>query len=447
MSKKKFLLYKKFYSPELPGVLSNTAPRTDKPYKKIPFREVVDYLEKHDYIRCGKNSSLILLPKGVFVQEAILAKAQEFMQKEGASPYRFPSIFSGTKSIKDNLIEKFKESVFTVTAYDNENYYLKYASDPVMFEYFHNQIISTPHKTYSPDYFFRAIKTGEMKPLINPREFCMTDFHFFEENENFDAYIKAASLNKRAMELLVPADRWHLNMDTNESFFKDNYEKIVRMLDTLKVRAVVNITSERTHYYSMQNQYIADYYCGNETQIANLQFDQENGKLFNITSSTTGKAVSVIHGTLFGRTEKIIAIIFGKIVEQINEKKLTPSLPLWTTPIIVRIIPINKTTKIEDYLHLIEEKLSQMKCRYDVDIREIKLDKKIKDAEHDLVPYQIVIGNQEIANSSVSVINRLSNLKYLVSLETFFSDISYIIKESGDLPQTTTKTYIGKQGY
>src|SRR3989344_3436165 len=294
MSKTKLLKFKQYYFRTKPGGLSE-GPSFVSDQSKGNFSEVVTHLIDRKYIHLTANGDCHLLPKGLFLHEAIVARAKEMMDAEGAHRYRFSSFFSVAdgKPVSE-LTKKFEAQMFDVSGGKiSRHTSLKYASDPVLFQYFSRRAVHTPLKVYSPDYFFRAVQTGELKPLINPREFFMTDFHYFCEPSDFDSFLSAAVLNKRAVELFAQPGEWYLNIDTNEYFFDAYRQTLLRMLDTLSINAVINVASEKTHYYSLQFQFMVDYYRGNRTQLANLQFDEKNGPAFGIVSRQSGKSVSI----------------------------------------------------------------------------------------------------------------------------------------------------------
>lgn len=448
MSKKKLLLYKKYYLPAIPTQLHTKRPKEGQKKPTRPFRDVISHLMEHKYIQLTDAGYLNLLPKGVFLQDAIAARAQKIMEQEGALRYRFASVFSGRDAlVHTGLLSKFEDRVFMLQAGETNSEYLKYASDPLIFKYLAGRSIPTPHKIYSPDYFFRAIQSGELKSLIQPREFFMTDFHYFVEHNDFDTYAAAASLSARTVTSLTGKDEWYLNIDTYKDFFDSHESEIINLLDTIGAPAIINVTSERTHYYSIQFQYIVDYYCGNETQLANLQFDQKNGELFAIKSVATGQSVSIVHGTLFGRTEKVMGLIFGKQIERMHNKLSIPVLPLWLTPIVARIILLETTPEISQFVHIISKRLSESACRYDIDMRDLPLAKKIRDAEHDWIPYHIVIGKQECASHTLSVRNRSLNQQSLISIEDFILQMGCELNVDDKQPQTTPRLYRGDEMY
>lgn len=418
MSKKKSHLYKKYYSKSTPGHLSDNSYAKNL-ITKSSFSEVIKYLVNQKYIYFTKDGFYHLLPKGVFIQDVITQKAQVILKKEGMLRYRFSTIFSETKEISKGLLLKFKKQLFKVTAEDKKVGYLKYASDPLIFSYLTNRKIDIPYGVYSPDFFFRYFRKGELKPLIQPKEFFMTDFHYFCEPENLETYTRFALLNKKAVELFIEPEDWYLNIDVNVEFFNSNKKSIIYMLDKISINAILNITTKKTHYYSIQNQYIVDYFTGHETQLANLQFDEENGKLFNIKSNESNLPVNIIHGTLFGRFEKILAIIFGKQIEKSKIGLKKPILPLWLSPIVIRIIPIVDNKEVNSYINTIEKKLIQIESRYDIDHRKIPISKKITEAEKDWIPFQVMVGENEFKNTTLSIRDRNLNTIYSLTLDDF----------------------------
>ena len=238
MSKKRALLYRRYYSPRRPGEVAETRSFIP-PTPEKSFRDVVRYLIGRKYIHVTQNGYCHLLPKGVFIHEALVAYADQQLEQAGALRYRFSSFFSTDRTDAVwPLISRFEKQMYKMVG--SEEVYLKYASDPVLFEYLAGRQIETPLKIYSPDYFFRAIQTGELRPLINPREFYMTDYHFFCEPHDFGVFVDAALMNKRTVEAL--AGSWYLNVDTNAEFFEARRSVIVELLDRLGVNAVVNVT-------------------------------------------------------------------------------------------------------------------------------------------------------------------------------------------------------------
>ena len=75
-------------------------------------------------------------------------------------------------------------------------------------------------------------------------------------------------------------------------------------------------------------------------------------------------------------------------------------LPLWLSPIQVVIIPVNENLHT-DYVKELNIKLRKHLIRSNVDLRNERLSKKIREAQIQKIPYQIVIGDEEIKNNKM----------------------------------------------
>jgi len=81
-----------------------------------------------------------------------------------------------------------------------------------------------------------------------------------------------------------------------------------------------------------------------------------------------------------------------------------PHLPLWMTPVQVRLVPVNES--FIDYCMSIGESLSEAGVRYEIDDRQQTLGKKIRSAEKLWIPYIAVIGDKEKESGELAVRRR-----------------------------------------
>ena len=77
------------------------------------------------------------------------------------------------------------------------------------------------------------------------------------------------------------------------------------------------------------------------------------------------------------------------------------NFPLWLAPNQVIILPINEN--VNDYSTEIKNKLESLDFRTEIDTRFEKISKKIRDAEVKKIPYMLVIGDNEMKSSTLSV--------------------------------------------
>jgi len=127
--------------------------------------------------------------------------------------------------------------------------------------------------------------------------------------------------------------------------------------------------------------------------------------------------VVMIHRTVMGSMERFM----GCLIEHYGG-----AFPTWLAPVQVRIIPI--TDQNIEYAKRVAAELRQDDIRAEVDERNERMNSKIRDAQLNKVPYMLIIGNDEMANSTVSV--RLRNGNTIKALPV--SEFSSMVKTAMD---------------
>jgi threonyl-tRNA synthetase len=393
--------------------------------------------------RAASLGHLHWLPRGMVLKNLILEVASQLMRDAGAATYDFSHVFRrlpGDDPV-NSLFEKFAGEIFTFGDAANLQY-LRYATDPILFDMLSGTSIVTPLRTYSPGYFFRIEDSGAVKPLTRPREFLMTDFHFMAERESdFAEFAHAALLNAVAMRYWFDDSSWWLNIDTNEADFPHLKAPLLALLQEIGCRAKVNVTSSATHYYSLQFQYIGRFFDNNATQIANLQFDRKNGERFKILGQHSGRPVTVIHGTIFGRVEKIVAVLLGAAIENAEASKSKPMLPVWLNPVLVRVIPMSKEMVESSVYRELVTALDANGIRYELDLRDEGLRKKIKQAEQDWMPYTVVLGENEVGANECSVRVRSESKQVSLQIEELIDIIRGELQGRPNVPNCVGTSY------
>ena len=100
----------------------------------------------------------------------------------------------------------------------------------------------------------------------------------------------------------------------------------------------------------------------------------------------------MIHRAPFGSLERFIAII---------TEHCEGNFPLWLAPNQIIILPINEN--VNEYAHNIKNKLEELDFRTAIDTRFEKISRKIRDAEVKKIPFMLVIGDNEMNSSTLSV--------------------------------------------
>jgi len=110
-----------------------------------------------------------------------------------------------------------------------------------------------------------------------------------------------------------------------------------------------------------------------------------------------------LHNSPSGAIERCVYALLEKAFKE-QQKGKPPMLPLWLSPTQVRLIPLS-----EEFLVKVEEIADEIgKCdiRVDVDDRASTLQKRIREAETEWVPYVAVVGKREVESGMLSIRNR-----------------------------------------
>jgi threonyl-tRNA synthetase len=114
----------------------------------------------------------------------------------------------------------------------------------------------------------------------------------------------------------------------------------------------------------------------------------------------------MIHRALYGSYERFFMVL----IEHFEGK-----FPLWLAPEQVRVLPISDDNL--DYAYDVAEQFEEF--RVEVSTRDATLERKIRQAHDDRVPYQIIVGDEEEADGNISVRDRQERQEYDVERDAF----------------------------
>src|SRR5204862_1773018 len=134
---------------------------------------------------------------------------------------------------------------------------------------------------------------------------------------------------------------------------------------------------------------------GREFTLATNQVDFSQSRSFKLQYTTHDNKTDIhliIHRAPLGTHERFI----GFLLEHYAGK-----LPVWLSPLQVKVLPISD--KFSPYANEVKSKLRKANIRVEVDDRNEKIGKKIREAELSRVPYMLVTGEKEMNEGNVSV--------------------------------------------
>jgi threonyl-tRNA synthetase len=138
---------------------------------------------------------------------------------------------------------------------------------------------------------------------------------------------------------------------------------------------------------------------GREWQLGTVQLDYNLPERFQLeyvgTDNRPHRPV-MIHRAPFGSMERFVGVLI---------EHFAAAFPLWLAPEQVRVLPISE--KVHAYAATVEQQFKHTGFRATIDLRSAKINGKIRDAQLELIPYMIVIGQKEAEQGTVTIRDRL----------------------------------------
>lgn len=275
----------------------------------------------------------------------------------------------------------------------------------------------------------RKEESGEMHGLIRLRQFTISEAHIIITPEQVEQEIAAVlDLINYCMDTLgIREDvsyrfsKWDPNNREKYIGTAEEWERNEGILRDVLVNMGLEFTEavgEAAFYGPKLDIQIKNVY-GKEDTLITVQLDcalSEVYDMYYIDESGNKQRPYIIHRTSVGCYERTLALII---------EKFAGLLPTWLCPEQVRILPISE--KYADYANNVLKELKKNRILATVDNRSEKIGYKIREARLERIPYQIIIGEQEMKDGTISVRSRYLGDEGVKSLSEFVKDIVFEI--------------------
>jgi threonyl-tRNA synthetase len=258
-------------------------------------------------------------------------------------------------------------------------------------------------------YSFRREKSGEVVGLKRLRAFTMPDCHAFctDLNQAKKEFMVRFDLCISVLENIgLVKDDYEIAMRFTKDFYAQHKEFITSLVEKFGKPILAEVWNDRFFYFALKWDLN---FIDNQDKAAALSTDQidvENSKRYEITfvdENGDKQYPLILHCSPSGAIERDIYALLEKAYrEQMTGKP--PMLPLWLAPTQVRFIPISD--KFLDKVEELAKQIAQHCIRVDIDDSASTLQKKIREAEQEWVPYVIVVGEREVESGLLSVRDR-----------------------------------------
>ena len=394
-----------------------------------PHVKYMKTLEISGYEEGSDAGNLRYFPKGKLIKSLIENYVTERVLNYGAQEVETPIMYDYNHPALKSYLERFPARQYTVLS-GEDRYFLRFSACFGQFLIAKDATISykqLPLRLYElTRYSFRREKHGELVGLRRLRAFTMPDMHTFvadldnAKEEFMKQYmlsidvLKAFGLNTKDYEVAIRFTR---------EFYENNKDFIYELQRRINKPVLIQIWEEKFFYFILKFEFNFVDNTNKAAALSTVQIDVDNSKRFNITyiNEKNEKVYPLIlHCSPSGAVERVIYAMLEK-AEKDKKNNIKPMFPVWLSPTIVRIIPVDK--KHYEYSDVILNELRKNKIRADFDDREISLSKKIREAEMDWVPYIVVIGDKEISSNILTIRERNKDGNYEISLEEFIKTI------------------------
>jgi len=317
---------------------------------------------------------------------------------------------------------------------DGEKYYLKSMNCP-----HHHKIFAAEPKSYRDlpyriaEYgtVYRYEQSGELFGLMRVRCLHMNDAHIYCTKEQFEQefravndmylkYFKIFGIGKYVMRLSLHSPDKLGKKYVNEPELWQETEAMVRQVLINSNIPFVEVADEAAFYGPKIDVQIFSV-IGREFTLATNQVDFSQGRSFKLHYTTADNHTDtplIIHRAPLGTHERFI----GFLLEHYAGK-----LPLWLAPVQVKVLPISD--KFGEYAQTVLNELKNADIRAEIDDRNEKIGKKIRDTELLKVPYMLVVGEKEVNEQKVAIRKQGGGDLGSKNLATFISEIRKEIKE------------------
>ncbi|MCI4435231.1 MAG: threonine--tRNA ligase [Ignisphaera sp.] len=330
--------------------------------------------------------------------------------------------------------ELFGERMYEVRM-DEDRFILRFAACYQQFTILKDWVLSykdLPLGMFEVADSYRYEQSGELVLGFRLRKFFMPDLHILTRDLE-EAKKIALKVREKIVEEAKKVGREYLAIyNVTEDFLNTHFDYIVELVKQEGRPVLLSVYPAGIYYWVINVEYIIIDELKRPREIATWQIDVGNAMRFGIKyvdENGSEKYPVIIHTAIIGSIERYIYMVFDTIAQ--NEKKgIPPSLPLWLSPIQIRIIPV--APEHLDYALKVAQALIEKGFRVDVDDRNDSLGKKIRDAGVEWIPYVVVVGEREVKTNTINVRIRREGVQKSMTINEF---IELLEKEMQGYPK------------
>ncbi|MEN0061207.1 MAG: threonine--tRNA ligase [Myxococcota bacterium] len=402
--------------------------------------EMLEEAKKRDHRRIGKDLELfhitqeyggglvLWLPNGAFIRKQIEDFWREQHLTHGYDLLFTPHIAPRTLWDRSGHTEHYTDSMYSPMDIDEEQYQLKPMNCP-----FHIGVYRSRKRSYRElpmryaelGTVYRYERSGALHGLMRVRGFTQDDAHIFCTEDTLEAELGAVLDIAQLMYRTFGFPEYKVELSVRDSSDKEKYQGSDEIWDLSESTLAKVLTDRDIEFKRVEGE--AAFYgpkidvkvvdaIGRTWQLTTVQLDFNQPERFDlqfIGADNSGHRPIMIHRALLGSIERF----FGILVEH-----YAGNFPTWLAPVQVKVLPLSE--KFVDYGRKVKEELQKLGLRPALDDSDERLPYKIRRAELEKVPYQLVVGGREAEAGTVGVRKRKEGDLGTMVLEEFAEKLS-----------------------
>ena len=376
------------------------------------YLERIEEAKRRDHRKLGKELGLFMmteegpgfpffLPKGMVLKNTLLDYWRQCHKRYGYVEISTPIILNQELWHRSGHWDHYKDNMYT-TVIDGEDYAIKPMNCPggmLVYKSEPHSYRDLPLRMAELGLVHRHEMSGALHGLFRVRCFTQDDAHIFmtpdqmkDEIKNvvklFDEIYSTFGLTYQIELSTMPED--HMGNEKDWKFAEDTLQAAITEMGK---DFVIN-AGDGAFYGPKLDFHLADS-LGRTWQCGTIQLDFQMPERFDLEyvgEDGEKHRPVMIHRALLGSIERFIGVI---------TEHFAGAFPAWLSPVQVKLLPV--TDRAMDYAKNVAAQLDSQGFRVEVDGRNEKIGKKIREATLEKIPYMLVVGDRDMENQTVSV--------------------------------------------
>ncbi len=414
--------------------------------------EYMKQLELVDYEPGSDAGNFRWPPRGLTLKRAVEERVIKEMLDYGAHVVQTPLIYDYQHPSLKSYLQRFPSRQYVVRSGDRD-YFARFSACFGQFLMISQAQVSyrqLPLKIFEIAPSFRREQSGELAGMRRPRAFTMPDIHEIVADIEM---AKQSILNQLEFIMRLHAEleiQYEVSFRILKSFFEEHRDFVNKVIARVGKPVMIEVFDERYAYFLFKGEWNVVDAQKKAACLGTCQIDVENSKRFDITYiGEDGKEhyPLILHTSPSGSIERILYGVLEQAHKDMKQGK-KPMLPLWMTPVQVRLVPVDDN--LIEYCVNLGKELDKYGVRYEIDDRSMTVGKKIRSAEKMWIPYICVVGEKEKKSGKVSARRRREGDQKDMSIKEIAEEIAsktaFAPKQQLMLPKMISKQAIFSRG-